>query len=115
MNHPQVVSAAEWQAARERLLVKAKELTRRRDAVAAERRRLPMVRVEKDYVFEGPDGKVNLRDLFGGRRQLIVTASSSNRESRAGPRRAARAAPCSPTTSATSFSLTCTLATPPWC
>jgi|SRR5215212_2700374 len=72
MNRPEVVSAAEWQAAREELLAREKELTRKRDALAAERRRLPMVRVEKDYVFEGPDGEVSLLDLFDGRRQLIV-------------------------------------------
>src|SRR5256884_7522508 len=62
----------EWLAAREKLLVKEKEATRARDALAAERRRLPMVRIEKDYVFEGPDGTASLRDLFDGRRQLIV-------------------------------------------
>jgi predicted dithiol-disulfide oxidoreductase (DUF899 family) len=72
MNRPQVVSTAEWQAARDKLLVKEKELTRQRDALAAERRRLPMVRVEKDYLFEGPDGEASLLDLFDGRRQLIV-------------------------------------------
>lgn len=62
----------EWQAAREELLVKEKEATRTRDALAAERRRLPMVPVEKDYVFEGPDGEAGLVDLFDGRRQLVV-------------------------------------------
>ena len=67
-----VVSEQEWNAKREALLVKEKELTRARDAVAAERRRLPMVRVEKDYRFEGPEGEVSLLDLFEGRRQLIV-------------------------------------------
>jgi predicted dithiol-disulfide oxidoreductase (DUF899 family) len=72
MNLPEVVSPEEWQAARERLLVKEKEATRASDALAAERRRLPMVRFDKDYVFEGPDGKVSLPDLFEGRRQLIV-------------------------------------------
>ncbi|MDQ3764002.1 MAG: DUF899 domain-containing protein [Actinomycetota bacterium] len=72
MNIPQVVSPAEWQDARDRLLVKEKEATRARDALAAERRRLPMVRVEKDYVFQGPHGKASLVDLFDGRRQLIV-------------------------------------------
>jgi predicted dithiol-disulfide oxidoreductase (DUF899 family) len=72
MTLPQVVSEAEWQAARDALLDKEKELTRARDALNAERRRLPMVRIEKDYVFEGPDGKASLLDLFGGRRQLIV-------------------------------------------
>jgi predicted dithiol-disulfide oxidoreductase (DUF899 family) len=72
MNLPEVVSPAEWHAARESLLVKEKEATRARDALAAERRRLPMVRVERDYVFEGPDGKTSLLDMFDGRRQLIV-------------------------------------------
>ena len=56
MNLPAVVTATEWQAARDALLAKEKEATRARDALAAERRRLPMVRIEKDYVFEGPDG-----------------------------------------------------------
>src|SRR5919204_5448897 len=72
MKLPPVVSATEWQVAREKLLVKEKEATRARDALAAERRRLPMVRIDKDYVFEGPDGKVSLLDLFEGRRQLIL-------------------------------------------
>jgi predicted dithiol-disulfide oxidoreductase (DUF899 family) len=72
MNLPQVVSPAEWQAAHEELLAKEKEATRARDALAAERRRQPMVRTEKDYVFEGADGKASLVDLFDGRRQLVV-------------------------------------------
>lgn len=72
MNRPRVVSEAEWQTAREELLVKEKEATRARDALAAERRRLPMVRVEKDYTFEGQDGEATLLDLFDGRHQLIV-------------------------------------------
>jgi predicted dithiol-disulfide oxidoreductase (DUF899 family) len=71
-NLPQVVSPDEWLAARKELLAKEKELTRARDALAAERRRLPMVRIEKEYVFEGPDGKATLLDLFDSRRQLIV-------------------------------------------
>lgn len=69
---PQVVSPAEWEAARKELLVKEKEMTRARDALNTARRRLPMVEVTKDYVFDGPDGKVRLDDLFDGRRQLIV-------------------------------------------
>jgi predicted dithiol-disulfide oxidoreductase (DUF899 family) len=69
---PKIVSATEWEAARAELLVKEKDATRQRDALAAERRRLPMVRIEKDYVFEGPDGKASLVDLFEGRRQLIL-------------------------------------------
>jgi predicted dithiol-disulfide oxidoreductase (DUF899 family) len=72
MELPPVVSASEWQAARERLLVKEKEATRARDALAAERRRLPRVLIDKDYVFEGPSGEASLLDLFEGRRQLIV-------------------------------------------
>src|SRR5919201_456144 len=72
MNLPPVVSPAEWQAAREKLLAKEKEATRARDALAADRRRLPMVEIDKEYVFEGPDGKATLLDLFDGRRQLIV-------------------------------------------
>jgi predicted dithiol-disulfide oxidoreductase (DUF899 family) len=72
MNLPQVVPQGEWDEARESLLVKEKEATRARDVLAAERRRLPMVRIEKDYVFEGPGGKATLLDLFEGRRQLIV-------------------------------------------
>ncbi len=69
---PQVVSEAEWRQARDALLVKEKALTRARDALAAERRRLPMVKVEKPYVFEGPDGQPTLLDLFEGRRQLLL-------------------------------------------
>jgi predicted dithiol-disulfide oxidoreductase (DUF899 family) len=72
MNLPPVVSATEWQVARDELLVKEKEGTRARDALAAERRRLPMVQIEKDYVFEGQGGKARLLDLFEGRRQLIL-------------------------------------------
>ena len=72
MNLPPVVSPDEWDAARQRLLVKEKEATRARDALAAERRRLPMVDVEKPYIFTGPRGEVGLVDLFDGRRQLIV-------------------------------------------
>jgi len=72
MNLPPVVSAEEWKAAREELLAKEKELTRARDALAAERRRMPRLAVEKEYRFEGPDGPVSLPDLFAGRRQLIV-------------------------------------------
>jgi predicted dithiol-disulfide oxidoreductase (DUF899 family) len=69
---PRVCSQAEWQAAREKLLAKEKAATRARDALAAERRRLPMVKIDKDYVFEGPDGMARLVDLFDGRRQLII-------------------------------------------
>jgi predicted dithiol-disulfide oxidoreductase (DUF899 family) len=72
MTLPQIVSRDEWLLARKELLAKEKELTRRRDALNAERRRLPMVEIEKDYVFEGPDGEARLLDLFEGRLQLIV-------------------------------------------
>jgi predicted dithiol-disulfide oxidoreductase (DUF899 family) len=72
MNTRPIVSPQEWEAARERLLVKEKALTRARDALAAERRRMPWLAVDKDYEFNGPGGTVNLLDLFGGMRQLIV-------------------------------------------
>ncbi len=72
MNTPPVVSPQEWEDAREELLVKEKELTRARDALAAERRRMPRMAVEKEYRFEGPQGSASLLDLFEGRRQLIV-------------------------------------------
>jgi predicted dithiol-disulfide oxidoreductase (DUF899 family) len=72
MSLPKVVSRDEWLSARKELLVKEKEFTRKRDALNTERRNLPMVRIEKDYVFEGPEGKASLIDLFDGRRQLIV-------------------------------------------
>ena len=67
-----VVSAKEWEAARQQMLVKEKAMTRARDALAAERRRMPWTAVEKAYVFDGPGGKASLVDLFDGRRQLIV-------------------------------------------
>jgi predicted dithiol-disulfide oxidoreductase (DUF899 family) len=67
-----IVSPKEWEAARQQLLVKEKELTRARDALAAERRRMPWAAVEKEYEFEEPEGKASLLDLFDGRRQLIV-------------------------------------------
>ena len=72
MTMPPIVSATEWEAARQQLLVKEKELTRARDALAAERRRMPWLAVEKGYAFEGPAGRTSLLDLFDGRRQLIV-------------------------------------------
>lgn len=72
MDGPNVVSRAEWLAARKEFLLKEKEFTRQRDALSAERRRLPMVRIEKEYVFDGPKGKETLADLFDGRSQLIV-------------------------------------------
>ncbi len=72
MNAPQVVSPDDWEAARRALLVKEKEHTRAGDALAAERRRMPWMAVEKDYRFEGPDGAASLHDLFEGHRQLVV-------------------------------------------
>ncbi len=72
MTFPEIVSRDHWEAARKQLLVKEKRLTRERDALNAERRRLPMVRIEKDYVFDGPEGKRTLLELFDGRRQLMI-------------------------------------------
>jgi predicted dithiol-disulfide oxidoreductase (DUF899 family) len=72
MKTPPIVTPEQWEAARERLLVKEKELTRAHDALAAERRRMPWVAVQKEYLFDGPKGKASLVDLFEGRRQLIV-------------------------------------------
>jgi predicted dithiol-disulfide oxidoreductase (DUF899 family) len=72
MSLPKVASRDVWLDARKRLLAKEKALTKQRDSLNAERRMLPMVKIEKDYVFEGPDGKASLLDLFEGRRQLIV-------------------------------------------
>jgi predicted dithiol-disulfide oxidoreductase (DUF899 family) len=72
MTLPQIVSRDEWLAARRRLLAKEKQLTRQHDELNAERRRLPMVRIDKEYVFEGPNGRAGLVDLFEGRLQLIV-------------------------------------------
>ena len=72
MSHPQVASQQQWEAALAKLRKKEKQATRARDALAAERRRLPRVRIEKDYRFEGPDGEARLVDLFGGRRQLLL-------------------------------------------
>lgn len=69
---PPVVPQQAWQAAQARMLEKEKQATRARDALAAERRRLPMLRIDKDYVFEGRDGNARLVDLFKGRRQLLV-------------------------------------------
>jgi predicted dithiol-disulfide oxidoreductase (DUF899 family) len=72
MSLPQVVSREEWLVARKELLAREKAATRERDKLTADRRRLPMVEIEKEYVFDGPDGKVTLLDLFEGRHQLIV-------------------------------------------
>src|ERR1700731_4925090 len=72
MNTPPIVSPQAWQAAREQLMVKEKAMTRARDALAAERRRMPWMAVEKTYTFDGPKGKASLLDLFEGRHRLIV-------------------------------------------
>jgi predicted dithiol-disulfide oxidoreductase (DUF899 family) len=71
-DQPRVVSQSEWLAARKDLLAEEKEFTRRRDALSAKRRELPWVKVEKNYVFDGPNGKESLSDLFRGNTQLIV-------------------------------------------
>jgi len=70
--HPRIVPREDWLDERKQLLGQEKELTKHRDRVNAERRRLPMVKIDKEYVFDGPEGKQSLRDLFDGRRQLIV-------------------------------------------
>jgi len=72
IEHPKVVSQAEWLAARKQLLKKEKELTKLRDALSQERRELPWEKVEKQYLFDGPNGNETLADLFAGRSQLIV-------------------------------------------
>jgi predicted dithiol-disulfide oxidoreductase (DUF899 family) len=69
--NPKIVSTPEWEAALGDMLVKEKELTRARDALAAARRRMPWLAVDRPYEFDGPDGKASLLDLFAGRRQLI--------------------------------------------
>lgn len=70
--HPPIASREEWLVARTALLDQEKALTRQQDRLSAERRRLPMVKVDKNYTFDGPEGKRSLLDLFAGRRQLIV-------------------------------------------
>ena len=72
MTLPEITTREKWLAARKELLAREKELTRQRDALNADRRRLPMVEIEKDYVFTGPDGAVRLADMFGDCRQLII-------------------------------------------
>jgi predicted dithiol-disulfide oxidoreductase (DUF899 family) len=72
VDNPKVVSREEWLVARRKLLAREKQLTRERDAIAAERRQLPWVKVEKNYVFDSPSGKQTLADLFDGKSQLIV-------------------------------------------
>src|SRR5258707_12804439 len=70
--HPAIASRDQWLTARKKLLAHEKELTKHYDRVSAERRRLPMVKIEKDYVFDGPDGKRDFKALFEGRRQLVI-------------------------------------------
>ena len=72
MKERTIVSRDEWTGARKRLLVSEKEFNRQRDALSAERRKLPMVPIEKEYVFEGPEGRRSLADLFDGKRQLLT-------------------------------------------
>jgi predicted dithiol-disulfide oxidoreductase (DUF899 family) len=72
VDNPKIVSREEWLAARKQLLAKEKQLTRERDALAIERRQLPWVKIEKNYVFDSPSGKKTLADLFDGRSQLII-------------------------------------------
>ncbi len=72
MSLPKIATRTEWLAARTDLLAKEKEFTRQRDALNIERRELPMVEMEKDYTFEGPDGEVRLIDMFDDRAQLII-------------------------------------------
>lgn len=85
MNTPPIVSAAQWEAEHRRMMVKEKELTRSRDALAALRRRMPWQAVDRRYEFDGPDGRVNLLGLFEGRRQLIVYRAFFGPTSTAGP------------------------------
>src|ERR1700687_2337066 len=70
--HPPIVSRDQWLGERKKLLAHEKELTKQYDRVNAERRRLPMVRIEKNYLFESPGGQQSLKDLFEGRRQLVI-------------------------------------------
>src|ERR1700722_3861904 len=72
IDNPKIVSREEWFAARKKLLAKEKQLTRERDALAAERRQLPWVKVEKNYAFDSPGAKKNLAELFDGESELIV-------------------------------------------
>ena len=72
MSLPRIATREEWLAARKEVLAKEKELTKQRDALNAERRNLPMVEIEKDYTFNGPDGTARLIDMFEGRPQLVI-------------------------------------------
>jgi predicted dithiol-disulfide oxidoreductase (DUF899 family) len=99
MNTPPIVSPQEWTAARKQLLVKEKAVMRAHDALAAERRRMPWMAVEKTYQFEGPEGKASLLDLFAGRHQLIIYAPSSSPACTAGRSMPALAVRSGPTRS----------------
>jgi predicted dithiol-disulfide oxidoreductase (DUF899 family) len=111
---PTVVTRAEWLVARKQLLAKEKELTRRRDTVNAERRGLPMVRIEKDYVFEGADGKVSLLDLFEDRLQLIIYHFMWLWDAGEPLDKGCPSCSAWPTKSQEATSLICTPAAPPW-
>jgi predicted dithiol-disulfide oxidoreductase (DUF899 family) len=102
MHTPPVVTPQEWEAARKQLLVKEKAQTRARDALAAERRRMPRMAVEMAYAFERPAGRASLLDLFDGRRQLIVYRAFFEPGVFGWPEHACRAAPWWPTRSLTS-------------
>ncbi len=110
-NLPEVVSREEWLAARKDLLTKEKELTRARDRLNADRRRLPMVRIDKPYTFEGPDGTVSLLDLFDGRPQLVMHhfmfGRTGTRDARAAHRPPTGSAGCGSCTCATPRSSRC--------
>ncbi|MFC7540969.1 DUF899 family protein [Siccirubricoccus deserti] len=101
MHRPPIVSPRAWEAARQALLVKEKAQTRARDALAAERRRMPWMAVEQTYAFEGPAGKMSLLDLFEDRRQLILYRAFFEPGCSAGPSRPAAAAPWLPIRSPT--------------
>ncbi len=102
METPPIVSHDEWEARRQRLLVKEKAQTHARDALAAERRRMPWVAVEQEYEFDGPSGPAGLLDLFDGRRQLIVYRAFFEPGVSAGPSTRASAVRWLPTRSHTS-------------
>jgi predicted dithiol-disulfide oxidoreductase (DUF899 family) len=72
IKYPKIVSQSDWQKTHEAFLIEEKKATRQRDALAAQRRRLPMVKIDKPYTFTGPSGKLTLLDLFEGRRQLLL-------------------------------------------
>jgi predicted dithiol-disulfide oxidoreductase (DUF899 family) len=102
MQMPPIVSPQAWEAARQQLLVKEKVQMQAHDALAAERRRMPWMAVERAYAFEGPTGKASLLDLFEGRRQLIVYRAFFEPGCSAGPIMPAAAARLGPTRSPTS-------------